>query len=263
MRGWPWIAGALVGGVLIVGAVSSTSAVRTVGGLGQDVRLRVVRVIAQSEGGGRFDAVNPNNEGKRNPPGPGLSFGFIQWTQESGHLGELLERMRAADPVTFDAVVGGGAAAAELLRVTKAGSLAPVAGAVLWDPRWTSKFVALGRHPRFIDVQLQMASEGIHMEKAIEAARTLGILSERGLALAFDRAVQRGEYGTAALARRLADAWRAEGWPASYVDRLGKFAANAVLQVSPTYQETARKRVQGILQDPALSDGALERAAVT
>ena len=262
MRAWPLFAAAAVGAVLVVGSVASSPSSSRLAGLGRDVRVRVVRVIAQTEGGGRFDAINPNNEGKKNPPGPGLSFGFIQWTQESGHLGELLARMREADRVTFDAVVGGPSVADELIRTTRAGSLAPVAGAVLWDPRWTSKFIALGRHPAFIEAQLNQAADGIHMQKAIEAARSIGILSERGLALAFDRAVQQGEYGTAALASRLADAWSVDGWP-SYVDRLGRFAAAAVLKAPATYQADVKRRVEAILTDPGLSDGALERPAVT
>lgn len=252
-------AGAVIAGAaLVIGASAGRS---TAFGLSRDVRLSVVRKVAQSEGGGRFDAINPNRERFNKPPGPGLSFGFIQWTQESTHLGALLQLMRDADRATFDAVVGGSAVADELLRVTKAGSLAPVNGAVLWDPAWTSRFVALGRHPRFIECQLQMASTGIHMEKAVEAARALALLSERGLALAFDRAVQHGEYGTASLARRMGEDWAESGWP-DYVDRLGRFAARAVLQISPTYQDDARRRVDGILRDPNLSDAALEAPAV-
>lgn len=215
-------------------------------------RLRVATRIATFEGGKRFDAVNPNNERHTNPPGPGLSYGFIQWTQGSGNLGKLCAAMRAQDKTTFDAIMGGPALADELMRVLSKPSLSAVGGRVLWDSVWTTRFKALAKHAPFNEVQLRMAATGAHMEAGITVARLLGLDSERGLTLAFDRCVQQGEYGIPRLARSLREKWVA--WP-SYSDRMQAFGQAAIDRSGG--REDVTTRVRAILADADLSDERL------
>jgi hypothetical protein len=263
MRGGAVLGLALLGvaAVGVVLAVGSDDQGGVPGGLDRELLMRVVRRTAKHEGGGKYDAINPNNEAKVDPPGPGVSAFLIQWTQGSGNLGTVLTAMRARDQLTFDAVVGGPTVAAELLRVTRAGSLAPVNGAVLWAPVWVGKFIALGRHPPFQQVQVEIAATGAHMRAAIEVAKVLHITSEKGLALAFDRCVQQGEYGMPKLARRLAAEWQAEGWP-SYTERLARFGAAAVAKTSSTWRADVQRRVSAILADSTLTDASYVQTAV-
>lgn len=141
----------------------------------------IQRTIAHE---GTYDSLNLNTDGA------GLSFGILQWAQLPGALGELLAEMYRTDPARFAACFG--PAYPQLLEVTRRGSLEPVSGAVLWAEPWISRFRAAGRDPVFRAVQDRLAARGTYMRAAIDAAQTLGVPTERGLALTFDTAVQQG-----------------------------------------------------------------------
>jgi len=152
---------------------------------------RVIARVALHEG--RHDSVN------RNVDGAGLSFGILQWNQRSGGLGQLLRVFHDTDPARFAAVFGVHGPA--LIEATRAGGVAPVAGAVLWEEPWLSRFLAAGRDPVFQAVQDRLAMQGPHMQGALTAARTLGFVTERSVALTYDTAVQQGP----GFARQLAE----------------------------------------------------------
>lgn len=157
-------------------------------------RARVLARVKAHEGGG-FHAMN------RNRDRAGLSWGIIQWAQVTGNLGVLLGAMFDRDPQRFQATFG--PAWRELLAVTEAGSLEPVAGAVLWEEPWVSRFNAAAQDPVWQDVQTEVATTGEHWQGAERAVAAMGILpTERVYALAFDTSVQQGPGFAVRLAQR-------------------------------------------------------------
>lgn len=135
----------------------------------------------------------------------GLSYGIVQFTQDSGSLGQLLTMMRARDAGRFDAVFGSDAA--ELLRVTTAVGPAssdvaggrsvrvqPVGGADLWEEPWISRFATAGAHVPFQAAQNELAAR-LYITPIRPFARWLGLDTDRALAMVVDRAVQMGVGG--------------------------------------------------------------------
>ncbi len=160
----------------------------------------------------------------------GLSFGLVQFTQDGGALGDLLTRMRAADEDAFlaalspvqpsmingvplQAVVPSGdreqqklAADALLTIVTATGPrsldtetgrsarVQPVLGRDLWEEPWLSFFRYLGDIDAFNQIQRILARER-YLDPIVEYARDLGLMTERGLAMLYDRSIQQGPAG--------------------------------------------------------------------
>ena len=154
----------------------------------------IIDRVSRHEGG--FDALNLNSDGA------GLSFGMLQWAQEPGSLGVLLQAMYRADPARFQATFG--PAHRELVKVTLQGSLAPVGGALLWKQPWVDRFTQAGRDPVFQAVQRRLAVDGPYFKAALECSRILGIRTERSLALFMDAAVQQGAGFATRLAAKVA-----------------------------------------------------------
>jgi hypothetical protein len=180
----------------------------------------LAKIIARTsahEGG--YNATNPNSDGA------GLAFGILQWTQASGNLGKVLAAMHAADPAAFAAIFR---APADLLAATaKAGKVA-VAGAHLWQEPWLSRFRAAGEHPPFQLAQDQVATSDQHMRAAVGIAATLGVATERALALFFDTAVQQGPNGAPKVAEATKKSFVDRGVTApAYADLLAAFAQKA------------------------------------
>lgn len=243
---------------------------------------KVLQAVSAHEG--PPDATNLNTDNN------GLSFGMIQWSQRSGNLGKLLQKMRAADPTTFDTIFG--PKSQVLINSILSGSLEPVDGAVLWESPWVSRFKAAGKYPPFIAVQEAMAKAGTHWQAAEQIAGILGVRTERAMALFFDRAVQQGEGGAPSIAREVKKKYG--GGRPSYQDILKDFANTAAWrfrrltapeqtkvydkktgklvrqweQVGPDWRAFAmpdhldlfkniQQRCQGILTDPSLGDTAV------
>lgn len=225
-----------------------------------EVRFRVVQNTTAHESGGKPWAVNANTERFKDPPGPGVSWGILQWTQKSGHLGRVLDACRATNPVEFDRIVGGTAIAQELIRVCKQGGNPNVTvnGRLLWDPAWVKVFDALGRVTAFGEVQAWYAANGAHMKAAAQVCVLLGLESERGLALAFDRATQQGEGWVVKAAKELAGRWYAAGFPA-YEERLKALADAALSRARGNpWESTVKERVQSVFNSRTLSDSSLK-----
>jgi hypothetical protein len=131
----------------------------------------------------------------------GLSFGFIQFTQDGGMLGRLLKKMHEKDPAKFAEIM---VHPEELLEVTnrsgkkrhngRSARVQPVAGADLWMKPWIARFQKLGRHPAFQKCQLDLAVDN-YMAGAIKTCKQYNIKSERGIVIVFDRSVQYGAGG--------------------------------------------------------------------
>lgn len=199
----PWLLIGLGGAVVIGGALLASSVgsdapavVRRVVREGRQIvgRLSIKRVLARvSSHEGSYSSTNRNTDGE------GLSYGIIQWTQRSGNLGKVLRAMAKADPAAFRRIFGG--AWRELLEVTTAASLAPVAGVVLWAEPWVSRFKEAGRHEPFRAAQRRLATSGSHWQGAVKVAAHLGIHTERAMCLFYDTAVHQGAGAAMSIAK--------------------------------------------------------------
>jgi hypothetical protein len=172
--------------------------------IGDKVRIMRVVALAESAGDG-YSAINPDLE--FNDPKNrrfyqkvhvGLSWGIIQFAQRYGSLGRVLAACQQRDPGTFSETFGGAKAAAELLAVTNAKQLddrtRPVDGANLWEDPWLDRFRRAGRHERFQAAQNEIAITD-YFDPILTIARRLGLVSERALAMVYDRSVHMGPAG--------------------------------------------------------------------
>ena len=179
-----------------------------------DDKMRIIDRIAPFESNGDYGAVNADGEfaGKFGTNHPayqhyhvGLSYGLIQFTQDSGKLGELLRTMRARDAAAFAQVFGPDGD--ELVRVTtssgpgsshspggRSARVQPVAGVDLWQEPWVSRFRAAAQNDKFKAAQREIAARG-YLDPVLEFAGWLGLNSERALTMVVDRAVQMGVGG--------------------------------------------------------------------
>lgn len=182
------------------------------GALDATEKRHLIEWVASLENGEpRYAAINPDGEFKgrfgRDHPyyqraHMGLSYGIVPFTQDSGTLGQLLTTMHQRDSAYFETVFG--PHWQELLHVTNAsgpGSLEtesgrsarvqPVAGTDLWENDWLERFRLAGAHPPFQAAQNQLAAE-LFLEPALTLARHLGLASQRGVAMLYDRCAQMG-----------------------------------------------------------------------
>ncbi len=171
-------------------------------------RLHIIEVVAALESGDDgYAAVNPDGE-YGDPDSPqynrvhvGLSWGFVQFAQRYGALGEALQACRRRDERKgshfFDDVFGAGNAE-ELLQVTNAAAeeqrLAPVGGALLWEPDWVERFRQAGRITIFQEAQREVADQ-LFLLPNLQLAGWLGLYTSRALAMLFDRCVHMGPGG--------------------------------------------------------------------
>jgi hypothetical protein len=130
----------------------------------------------------------------------------VQFTQDSGGLGRLLQMMRARDPAHFREIFGPDADA--LVEVTnragpsgrtvqpggRSARVQPVAGTDLWQEPWLSRFRAAGAHPPFQAAQNELAVRR-HLDPMLDFAAGFGLNTERALAMIVDRSIQMGAGG--------------------------------------------------------------------
>jgi hypothetical protein len=177
-------------------------------------QVRILRLIAREfeSGPDGYSAINADGEFKGLFPNHpaigrwhvGLSWGFVQFTQDSGALGQVLSAMHQRDAAAFRRTFGDGSD--QLLSVTNApgptsrqrpprgARVQPVGGQDLWDEPWLARFRAAGAHPPFQAAQNEVAAR-IYIEPIRSFARALGLDSQRALAMVVDRAVQQGPAG--------------------------------------------------------------------
>lgn len=178
--------------------------------------LRAITAVSAHEGD--FGSCQQNLDGA------GLSYGILQWTQKSGSLGQLLRAVEARAPNHLHTLFG--CDAPELLAAAEARNLAPVAGALLWKEPWLSRFRQAATDGQMRSAQLATAARGEHMRGALDAARILGVPSEVGVAICFDRAVQQGPAAARKAAANLAKWYAADSSrrPGRPRDVLAQFA---------------------------------------
>ncbi|MFO1310636.1 MAG: hypothetical protein U1F41_01085 [Burkholderiales bacterium] len=178
-------------------------------------KRRIIDTVARLHPGRGYDAINPDGEfagrfkdahGKAHPATGryhlGLSFGFVGFSQDSGNLGRLLSMMKQRDAKAFADIFGENADA--LVEVTnRAGPpsrespngrsvrVQSVGGEDLWSPAWQQRFQRAAQHPPFIAAQNELAYT-LYMEPLLPFAKWLGIDTDRGLAMLYDRAMNMG-----------------------------------------------------------------------
>lgn len=176
---------------------------------------------------GKFDRVWLERHGKKHPASGkchiGLSFGIIQFTQDGGSLGKLLQRAAKKNPDRFKQVFG--PTWQELLEVVttpgKSGFSqrklrgprvrkvrVPIdenemAERDLWEKPWTDKFKRFGKIPEFQAVQRELAIEE-YLLPILPTLKEKGWLSEKAVAVAFDGAVHSGVGGMRSVLNSLA-----------------------------------------------------------
>jgi len=251
-----WLAAGLgLGGVIAWGASRNRKAQEVVHQVSTEVqeaaeqaedwiRRVVMHTAGRESGSAAFSAVNPNRDGA------GTSYGLVQWTQKSGNLGKLLEKMHAADPDVFAATFG--PYWSELLWVVQTPDymMGPVGGVLLWREPWVSRFRAAGKVPAFQAVQMTEARTGEHFRGAVDAARIMRIATERALSLFYDTSIQQGP----GRAREVARWVLANISGDQYTNKLQAYADRAVAIAPVAYRSDVQRRRYAILVDPALSD---------
>lgn len=195
---------------------------------------RAVRKIMEptigKESGGRYWAMNRDGEFRglfKNHRAEGkihigLSFGILQFTQDGGSLGKLLQRCAKKNPDRFKSIFG--PTWDQLLGVlTRPGDSGLETGKLrgprvhpvpvynpttdredfidIWEKPWTDKFDEFGRVPEFQAVQRELAVED-YLEPILPVVEDLGFESERMVAAAFSGSIHRGPGGMEGFIRR-------------------------------------------------------------
>jgi hypothetical protein len=212
---------------------------------------------------GQFWSANRDGEfaGKFDRPGSkhwasgkvhiGLSFGFIQFTQDGGMLGKLLKEMNNVNHDKFVGLFGNNWS--DLLKVTNAvGStrdngrsprVQPVGGYDLWNDYWVNKFYLAGKDVEFQECQIRLACDN-YMEPAVKICKDFNLKSQRSLAIVFDRCVQYGPAG----ARRL--------FESAYNNEAEHIFLNNLVQKWKKYRWS--HRTQKLFSSPFLRDHQLQ-----
>ncbi len=172
-------------------------------GFASNSMQRILSLVSQMEGVGKFAALN------RNTDRAGLSFGIIQWAQRPGRLTGLLVAMSAADRPQFEAIFANGesdVADALIAHCRKpSGGVDPKTG-VTMNPSfdltaepWVSRFRQAALAARFQQVQVQVALAAMTASYNAILRLAPNLRSERSAGFLIDVANQFGDGGLAKL----------------------------------------------------------------
>jgi peptidoglycan hydrolase-like protein with peptidoglycan-binding domain len=220
---------------------------------------RVLSLVAQMEGAGRFAALNLNTDQA------GLSFGLIQWAQRPGRLVEILKAFRDADRNSFSQIFGSGEAgvADDLIAhvSSKNGGVIFETGATvdpafdLVVPPWTDRFHAAAVLPLFQTVQVRTAVAAFEQSRRALQTFAPALASERALSFMIDVANQFGDRG----ARNLFDTVSRSGM--TEPDLLEAIADESVKRMPDRFKGGVRARRDMFLNMPLLSDEPFQDTA--
>jgi N-acetyl-anhydromuramyl-L-alanine amidase AmpD len=220
-------------------------------GFQQTGMLRILALVSQMEGAGKFAALN------RNTDRAGLSFGLIQWAQKPGRLGEILAAMFEADRDQFVKIFGDAAdvAAALIAHCRKPhGGVDPKTGETvnpsfdLVAEPWISRFRQAALNARFQQVQIQSAL--VAFETSYKAIQRFApdLKSERSVGFMIDVANQFGDGG----AEKLYGGVHSTGMDEKTI--LEAVADATVESFEDKFKAGVRARREHFLQTPLLSD---------
>jgi hypothetical protein len=211
----------------------------------------------------KYHSASKNKPGGT-PKHVGLSFGYIQFTQDGGALGKLLVKMCIADRALFVRTFGEDWE--ELIKVTRrpgnkrtngrSSRVQPVGGFDLWQKPWTDRFKAAGREPVFQRCQVELAVDD-YMIPALKNCEKLGLKSARAIVIVFDRGVQYGPGGAySKLLKPTMESMRGRG---------DGHSEHAFLREFMYRYEDKRwgHRVEKVWRNPAIWDGPCDWSAHT
>jgi N-acetyl-anhydromuramyl-L-alanine amidase AmpD/peptidoglycan hydrolase-like protein with peptidoglycan-binding domain len=213
---------------------------------------RILSLVAQMEGVGKFGAIN------RNTDRAGLSFGLIQWAQRPGRLAEILLAMSSADRQQFVDIFGDGddRVADALIGHTRSlsGGVDPKTGVTmsaafdLVNEPWITRFRTAAAVIRFQQVQVQTALAAF--DSSYRALRRYApeMVSERAVGFMLDVANQCGDAGTEKLYRSLHSPGMTE------TDLLKAIADATVARVDDNQKAGVQTRRDRFLETPLLSN---------
>jgi hypothetical protein len=213
---------------------------------------RILSLVSQMEGAGRFAALN------RNTDRAGLSFGLIQWAQKPGRLAEILAAMFQADRDQFVSVFGDGdSEVADALIahcrkpsggvISKTGDTTNPGFDLVAEP-WISRFRQAALDARFQQVQVRVALAAFNSSFQAIQRFAPDLVSERSVGFMLDVANQFGDGGAA----RLYSEVHTPGMDQSAV--LDAIADATVARIDDSFKTAVRARRDHFLETSLLSD---------
>jgi len=213
---------------------------------------KILSLVAQMEGAGKFAAMN------RNTDRAGLSFGLIQWAQKPGRLYEILSAFSASSRTDFVNIFGDGDAAvadALLAHTHRAnGGVDPATGATvspafnLIEEPWLSRFRQAGCSPVFQQTQIQVALTAFSKSCASIRRVAPDLRSERAIGFSLDVANQFGDAGF----QRIYTAVHKPGM--EEMQLLEAIADETVARIGDSFKTGVRTRRDQFLETHFLSD---------
>lgn len=224
---------------------------------------KVLSLVAQMEGAGRFAALNANTDRA------GLSFGIIQWAQKPGRLGEILAAFRSESPAKFIDIFGGGDAAQAdgLLAHTRlanggvdkqTGDTTDHAYNLVAEP-WLGRFKAAAIDRLLQAVQVRTALRAFMTSYAAIHGAAPELVSERSLAFMMDLANQHGDGGAWSIYAAVRQAGMSER------QLLAAMAEESVRRIQSQFNRNdftdgARRRRESFLNTALLADTPFQAA---
>lgn len=213
---------------------------------------KILSIVAQMEGAGKFAALNLNTDGA------GLSFGLIQWAQKPGRLSEILFAFSQAQADEFTRIFGAGDSrlAQSLIGYTRKsnGGVDPSTGEsndpafdLVREP-WVGRFrqAAASRAFQIVQVQNALASFSKSRDRLKQVAPALQ--SERSIAFMLDLANQFGDGGASGIYRAVQRDGMREA------DLLAAMAKESGRRIQAGFQQSSQIRRQRFLATNLLSD---------
>ena len=217
---------------------------------------KVLSIVAQMEGVGKFGALNLNTDRA------GISYGIIQWAQRPGRLPELLRAFSQADRGLYVQIFGDGDAAladALIAHVSKVnGGVNPKTGISLdarfnlIAPPWTQRFETATLQIPFQNSQVAVALEAFTRSYQAFQRYAPDIVSERAVAFMLDVANQFGDTGLKGLYTQIRRPDMAE------MDILDVIADETVERMPDSFKQGVRARRDGFLNSKLLAEDRFE-----
>lgn len=215
---------------------------------------KILSVVSQMEGAGKFGALNLNSDKA------GLSFGLIQWAQKPGRLAEILNAFIAASAADFVQILGRGdpSVANALIAHTRqpGGGIEAATGQTidrafdLVNEPWVSRFRGASLWVPFQRVQVRTALDDFRSSLTQIKRHAPQLTSERAVGFMLDLANQFGNGGAHSIYQAV---WQ-DGMPIG--DALQAMANESVERIQDAWKAGTQVRRQHFLATDFLSDDA-------
>ena len=215
--------------------------------------VKILSVVAQMEGAGKFSAVNLNTDKA------GLSFGLIQWAQKPGRLTEVLQAFVNASAMDFANIFGGSEVSAKMMAHTRlpnggidgATGISTDAEFDLVKEPWVSRFRKAALFKPFQQAQVRTALKDFSASQNRIGQYAPQLKSERAMGFMLDLANQFGDGG----ARKIYQAVSRDGMAIGAL--LAAMADESVARMQYPMKAGTQARRQDFLTTAFLSDGPL------